>query len=131
VFTYKERDINFSVVIPLFNKAKYISRAIESIFKQTINPAEIIVVDDGSTDGGMEKVLEFCKRYRNIKFILQKNQGPASARNRGIYESSCELLNYCKHTQMFRKEWLKWYLTSKLPFNPVPFLWKIKRFFNP
>lgn len=72
----------FSVVIPLYNKAEHIRRSIDSVLAQTIQNFEIIVVNDGSTDGGENIV----KRYTDhrIKLIEQNNSGVSSARNRGI-----------------------------------------------
>jgi len=70
-----------SVIIPTYNSAKYIEEALESVFKQTLQDFEIIVVDDGSTDGTGEILKDYSDR---IKYIFQKNSGPASARNKGI-----------------------------------------------
>ncbi len=75
----------FSVVIPLYNKEKFIVRAIESVIHQTKQDFEIIVVDDGSTDGSIRRVRELqCDR---IHLIQQSNAGPGPARNRGVQES--------------------------------------------
>jgi len=71
-----------SVVIPLYNKSKYIERAISSILAQTFPPLEIIVVDDGSTDDGPEKVRKF--KDPKIALIQQENKGPGAARNAGL-----------------------------------------------
>jgi len=74
----------FSIIIPLYNKSLYIKRAIDSVMGQTFPDYEVIVVNDGSTDGG-EKIVEgYGDR---VKFILQKNQGVSEARNRGIQEA--------------------------------------------
>jgi hypothetical protein len=71
-----------SVVISLYNKGNYVERALSSVFAQTYPPLEVIIVDDGSTDDGHEKVLNF----NNPKIILvkQENKGPGSARNTGL-----------------------------------------------
>lgn len=75
----------YSVIIPLYNKAPYIQRAIDSILNQEFKDYEIIVIDDGSTDGGGELV---DKLYGNkIKLIHQENSGVSAARNRGIQEA--------------------------------------------
>lgn len=71
-----------SVVIPLYNKGKYIERALSSVLAQTIQPYEIIVIDDGSTDDGPEKVLNF--NNKKIILIRQDNIGPGAARNNGL-----------------------------------------------
>jgi glycosyltransferase involved in cell wall biosynthesis len=80
--TYK-----ISVVIPLYNKASHIARAIDSVLNQIFTDFELIVVNDGSTDGG-EKIVE---RYlgERVKLINQVNGGESAARNRGIAESAC------------------------------------------
>lgn len=74
----------FSVIIPLYNKAQYVQRAIDSILKQTFQEYEVIVVNDGSTDGGEQKILAYGDQ---VKLITQSNQGVSEARNRGITEA--------------------------------------------
>ena len=71
-----------SVVIPLYNKSQYIERALSSVFVQTYPPLEIIVVDDGSTDNGPQRVLDL--NYAKIILIRQENRGPGAARNAGL-----------------------------------------------
>jgi glycosyltransferase involved in cell wall biosynthesis len=71
-----------SVVIPLFNKGRYVQRALSSVLAQTYPPSEIIVVDDGSTDDGPQKVLDF--RNARISLSRQENRGPGAARNAGL-----------------------------------------------
>ncbi len=78
-----------SVIIPCYNRERYISEAINSILDQSYPFIEIIVVDDGSTD----KSVEVIKSYQDkIILIEQKNKGPSSARNTGIQNSHGELL---------------------------------------
>lgn len=75
----------FSVIIPLFNKRAFVKRAIDSVFSQTFQDFEVIVVDDGSTDGGGDFVKEF---YGNqIKLIKQANAGVSVARNTAITQA--------------------------------------------
>ncbi len=69
-----------SVVMPAYNCARYISAAIESVLAQAYRPLEIIVVDDGSTDGTREA----ATAYPEVTYIAQANGGPAKARNAGI-----------------------------------------------
>lgn len=72
----------FSVIIPLYNKAPYVRRAIDSVLTQTFSEYEIIVVNDGSTDGG-EEIVE--KEFGDqIQLVSQSNQGVSVARNTGI-----------------------------------------------
>lgn len=70
-----------SVVIPAYNQAEYLSEALESVLSQTREPAEIIVVDDGSTDD-TPAVLERYKRH--VAFYRQPNAGISAARNAGL-----------------------------------------------
>lgn len=80
-----------SVVIPTFNRAVVVGRAVESVLQQTYRPLEVIVVDDGSTDG----TSDVLKAYGNaIVYICQDNAGPAAARNHGIHKSRGDLVAF-------------------------------------
>lgn len=70
-----------SVIVPVYQGESYLGAAIESLLEQTVRPAEIIVVDDGSRDGSGEIAASFGK---DVKLIRQPNRGVAAARNRGI-----------------------------------------------
>lgn len=99
-----------SVIVPLYNKAPYIKRALDSIARQTLSDFEVIVVDDGSTDEGAEVVREYTdKRFR---FISQENLGPGAARNRGIEEASAGLVAFLDADD----EWLPEYLEEGVRF---------------
>jgi len=80
-----------SVIVPVYNCAQYIGKAIESILAQTYPVHEIIVVDDGSTDGTRE-ALEPYKA--SIIYVYQKNAGEPAARNTGIRHSTAEYIAY-------------------------------------
>ena len=73
--------MKISVVIPTFNRISLVARAIDSVLKQSLNPYEIIVVDDGSDDGTSEMIKN---KYKSIKLIQQQNNGVSAARNNGI-----------------------------------------------
>ncbi len=93
-----------SVIVPLFNKADYIGRALASVSGQSFADFELIVVDDGSTDGGPEIVAQHGDS--RLRLISQQNRGPGAARNRGIEESRGLLLAFLDADD----EWLPNYL---------------------
>lgn len=77
-------DIKISVIIPVYNMACYIRECLNSVLQQTLREIEIIMIDDGSTDGSLAVMAEYQKKYNNIKTIRQTNQGAGVARNNGI-----------------------------------------------
>ena len=72
----------FSVIIPLYNKEKFIKNTLQSVLNQTFSDFEIIIINDGSTDQSEQKVLQF--QDERIRYYTQKNQGVSVARNHGI-----------------------------------------------
>jgi len=80
-----------SVIIPVYNRRHVISRALDSVLAQTLPADEIIVVDDGSTDGTADIV---AGNYPMVKLIRQTNRGHCAARNAAIAESRGELLAF-------------------------------------
>jgi glycosyltransferase involved in cell wall biosynthesis len=90
-----------STIIPAFNRRDYLPRAIESVLAQTVPVDEIIVVDDGSTDGSAESVES---RYGNrVRVVRQANSGVAGARRRGIQEARGEWIAFLDSDD----EWLR------------------------
>ncbi|WP_051689265.1 glycosyltransferase family 2 protein [Butyrivibrio sp. AE2032] len=90
----KENMSIVSVIMPVFNGAKCCKRAIESVLHQTYQQIELIVVNDGSTDGTEDIVQEIAAVDDRLKLISQANAGVSSARNRGIKESSGEYIAF-------------------------------------
>jgi glycosyltransferase involved in cell wall biosynthesis len=81
------------VIIPSFNAAKYLPAALESVFSQTFDDWQILLVDDGSTDNTAEVVAPFLDRFGpRIKYIKQSNRGLPAARNTAIRASTAEFL---------------------------------------
>ena len=80
-----------SVIIPLFNKEEYIAEAIRSVLAQTFTDYEIIIVNDGSTDGSVAALAPFRDK---VILIEQQNRGPSVARNRGIEVSKGEYIAF-------------------------------------
>ncbi len=110
----RREDVRIAAIIPLYNGAPYIRRAIESVLRQSLPPTGIIVVDDGSTDNGPQ-VVEKLARGHPINLLHKPNGGQGSARNFGIARSSCDLIAlldqddvwYCNHLERLARFFLE------------------------
>ena len=77
-----------SIIIPVYNVKEYLKECVESCITQSYDNIEIVLVDDGSTDGSGKICDEFSSKYERIKCIHKKNGGLSDARNYGIENSS-------------------------------------------
>jgi glycosyltransferase involved in cell wall biosynthesis len=93
-----------SVIIPTFNRAAIIGRALCSVMEQTVSPHEIIVVDDGSTDGSRDIV---SRQLPCARYIYQENGGPALARNRGLQEARGNMIAFLDSDDFWTKNKLE------------------------
>ena len=82
---------NIDVIIPTYNRRHTLGRAIDSVLIQSLKPAEIIIVDDGSTDGTQELI---SINYPDITYIKSENKGVSAARNLGIKHSQSDWLAF-------------------------------------
>ena len=97
--------ILFSVIIPLYNKAPYVRKAIKSVIEQTYKEWELVVVDDGSTDGSGKIVCEFTDS--RISLVKQDNAGVSTARNRGVAESTAPYICFLDADDWWEPTFLK------------------------
>ena len=118
-----------SVVIPTYNRAGTVPRAIESVLGQTFTDIEVVVVDDGSSDDTGKVLAEmFGER---IRYFAQVNQGASIARNRGIEEARGEWIAFLDSDDLWEKEKLEWQLKAVGQFAPQCFgCYTDTRFFN-
>jgi len=86
-----KNSLNISVILPTYNRCTLLERAILSVIQQTRTADEIIIIDDGSTDGTEELIR---KKYPRLLYFRQENQGISSARNAGIEKSTGEWLAF-------------------------------------
>jgi GT2 family glycosyltransferase len=93
------------VIVPLYNKVATVARALTSIVNQTFSDIEIIVVDDGSTDASAQIAAGFADA--RLRVIRQENRGPGAARNRGIAESSSDLIAFLDADDEWLPEFLE------------------------
>lgn len=80
-----------SIVIPVFNGERFLREAVQSVLDQKYSPVEIIIVDDGSTDGTATVARSLGE---TVRYLHQTNQGPAAARNRGIEHAQGSLIAF-------------------------------------
>ncbi|MFP4465491.1 MAG: glycosyltransferase, partial [Candidatus Goldiibacteriota bacterium] len=85
-----------SIIIPAYNHAHHLKTMLESLLSQKYDrkQAEIIVVDDGSTDNTENTVKKLAKKHKELKYIKQKNAGPGAARNTGVKAACGEILGF-------------------------------------
>lgn len=103
-----------SVIIPVFNAARTVEQAIDTIRAQTFTDFEIVAVDDGSTDGS----IEILRRYGDVvKILKQENRGPSAARNLAIANSSGEYLAFLDGDDWWKPEFLAT-MTEALEHDP-------------
>ena len=83
-----------SVIVPVYNIREYLERCVESILAQTWENLEVLLVDDGSTDGTEKLVDELQKRDGRIRVFHKENGGSSSARNLGVCEAKGRYLGF-------------------------------------
>lgn len=99
-----------SVVVPLYNKAVYVERLLDSVLNQSFRRFELIIVDDGSTDGGADLVQNV--HDPRIRLIRQVNSGVSAARNRGASEATGDFLVFLDADDYWSSQFLEVMLTA-------------------
>lgn len=121
----EKSELRVSAVVPAYNAEKYIARSIDSILNQTRRPDEIIIVDDGSTDG----TAEIIKNYGDkVRYIHQENAGASVARNTGVNASKGEWIAFLDCDD----EWLEDHILQQVELierNPEV-VWAGANFYN-
>ncbi|MFZ3136821.1 MAG: glycosyltransferase family A protein [Thermodesulfovibrionales bacterium] len=100
-----------SIIIPTFNRRSLLCQALDSIRNQTFRPVEIIVVDDGSSDGTKEAVQVWSRNIEKdealtLKYLQQENRGPGAARNFGLREAAGSFVLFLDSDDMLRGDGL-------------------------
>jgi glycosyltransferase involved in cell wall biosynthesis len=92
VGTRSRNDYSIVTIIPLYNGARWIEGAIGSVLSQTLQPDEIVIVNDGSSDDGPMRVEKLAAQHPQIKLVHKANGGQSSARNLGVRRSTSSLI---------------------------------------
>ena len=101
-----------SVIIPVYNAEKTIARCIDSVLEQTYQDFEILLIDDGSTDGGGEICKTYADNYSRVRYIKKENGGVSTARNRGIDEAQGKYLTFIDSDDWFEPVTLERLVTT-------------------
>ncbi len=106
-----------TAVIPLYNKAKFVGRAVDSVLRQTWPHFELVVVDDGSRDEGPEVL----RRYedRRLTVVRQANQGPGAARNNGWRHGTGTVVAFLDADDYWDPGFLEWGVNALLKYPDV------------
>lgn len=73
-----------SIIVPVYNVESYLARCLDSLLKQTYSHFEVLLINDGSTDGSLRIAMDYASKDSRIKLFHQKNSGPSAARNYGL-----------------------------------------------
>jgi len=118
-----------SVIIPVYNAELYLEESIRSALEQTYRPFEILVVDDGSTDGSGSIARKFKEQ---IIYIYQSNQGVAAARNQGINKSSGKFLTFLDADDLWKPKKLSIQMKYMLDHPELQYtITRVKYFLEP
>lgn len=115
----------FSIVIPTYNREKFIRGAIESVLRQSYENWELLVVDDGSTDNTKEIIQDYLSETR-IKYVYQANQERSAARNRGIMESRAKWICFLDSDDQFLSNHLEVFSENIKEHKHIHFFYNLK-----
>lgn len=99
--------IKVSVIMPVYNSQKYLEKAVESVLRQSLKEIQLILVDDGSTDGSSELCDKFAERDNRVTVIHQKNGGICNARNNAIKIAEGEYIAFADNDDECLEGWLE------------------------
>ena len=108
-----------TVIIPLYNNAKYLPRCIDSILKQTYTNFELIIVNDGSTDGSELICRKFAAKDSRVKLFEQDNLGVSVARNVGLKNAKGDWITFCDSDDWVDDLWLETYVANLSPEDEI------------
>ena len=96
--------IKLTIVVPIYNAAKYLDRCLNSLLCQNAKDYELLLVDDGSKDDSGKICDEYAKKYDHIKVFHKENGGVTSARLRGVEEATGEWIGFVDGDDLLEKD---------------------------
>lgn len=105
-FNRESMEIKVSIIVPVYNVSKYLRECLDSLICQTLNEIEIILINDGSTDGSAEICLEYAEKDERIMFYNQSNIGLGETRNRGIALAKGQYLSFVDSDDFVDKDFV-------------------------
>src|SRR5215831_1015297 len=97
-----------AVVVPVYNAELYVCDALDSVVAQSRPPDQLIIIDDGSSDGSLKNIRTWASQYRReIHVLQQNNHGVAAARNRGIRHTEAQLIAFLDADDLFLPDHLQ------------------------
>lgn len=104
---YKNFTPHVSIILPTFNRAKYLSRSIDSVIQQTYKDWELIIVDDGSSDNTTEIIERYINQTEKVRFIKKQRTGVTISRNLGIKLAIGDYLTFLDSDDEYKKHHLE------------------------
>lgn len=101
-------DVKISVIVPVYNVEKELPRCIESLLTQTYSNFELLLINDGSSDGSPEIMERYAEKDPRIRTLHKKNGGVSSARNRGLEQAKGEYVCFVDADDVVASCYLEW-----------------------
>ena len=101
-----------SIIIPVYNSEKYISKCLDSVLNQTYKNIEILVINDGSKDNSIDILREYEKKDDRIVVIDKENEGVAKTRNQGIKKATGDYIMFIDNDDFIDEDYVETYLKN-------------------
>ena len=109
--------VKVSVIVPIYNAEEYLEKCLNSLVNQTLKDIEIILINDGSTDGSKEIINKYKEKYDNIILVDKKNEGIGKARNDGIKKASGEYITFVDSDDYIKENMFEDYYEYSKKYN--------------
>ncbi len=122
--------MKFSIIIPVYNVEAYLNECVDSVLKQTYKDYELILVDDGSSDGSSRICDDYAQKYNFVKVIHKSNSGAADTRNAGTAVATGEYIVYIDSDDYLADDEFLERLAIKTQDQPDVILYKFKKYYE-